>query len=268
MSDYNTSIHKYIKAVRIQLSNNELISGILTISGYIFSTFFVILIVESVFYLEIFYRQKVMIFFWLFSITGYSYYILQFLINRNQWFGNRNDEFIARYIGKRSSVISDQILNTLQIENNKLYGSDDKSLIQHAIERMQKKLDSIPPESIKNNVSDKLIKTVIIIITLFFISFGSKSSSLYPAAIRLFNPNMEFPVPLPFSLVSMTGDLNVIGGDSIIVSPTIIVKSLTFKEGWIVLSQLGVFTLFTLGNSSSRIFRLSSVLQSSTTMIS
>ena len=112
MSDSNTPIHGYIKTVRIQLSYSELFTGILKISGYMVTTFFLLLIIESIFYLEIFYRQKVMTLFWMFTITGYSYYILQFLININQWFGNRNDELIARYIGKRSSVIADQILNT------------------------------------------------------------------------------------------------------------------------------------------------------------
>ena len=178
MSDSITSIRGYINAVRLQLSTSELLSAILKISGYLLPTYFVLLVIESVFYMESFYRQKIMAIFWVLFGTGYCYHFLRFLINKNQWFGNRNDEIIARYIGKKSSVIADRILNTLQIENKKLYGSDDSSLIQHAVDRMKQKLDSIPPEAIQNIISRNMIKPVVSIAGICLVLYGIFNTSL------------------------------------------------------------------------------------------
>ena len=119
MSDSITSIRGYINAVRLQLSTSELLSAILKISGYLLPTYFVLLVIESVFYLEPFYRQKIMTIFWVLFGTGYCYHFLRFLKNKNQWFGNRNDEIIARYIGKShpSFLIESSIPCRLKTKN-------------------------------------------------------------------------------------------------------------------------------------------------------
>ncbi len=220
MSDSNTTIRGYINTVRNRLAESECLTGVIRIIGISIPFFFILLWIESVFYLDIVYRRKIMAIFWILTCTGFGYHILRFLINRNQWFGNRDDEYIARYIGARSTVIADRILNTLQIENRKLIGSNDSSLIDHAVNRMKSKLETITPESIIKAISRKLIQTTVGITVLCLILTVIFRNSLLSSGQRLLNPLTEFSVPMPFTLVSMSGNQSILGGDTVTVSIT------------------------------------------------
>ena len=212
------SIKQYIQSVRLQLIQTEFISGFIKLNLILLPILIIFISFETVYYLETFYRMKMMEFIFIIALTGYLYIILRYLINRYQLFGNMDDEFIARYIGHRSNLISDKILNALQLENNKLIGSNDSSLIQYALDRMKKNLDSIPADSIRQNVSTLLIRFLLVCIMCMIGIISYNVSAMIPGINRLFNPTIEYPVPLPFSLVSMTGNQRVLGGDSVIVS--------------------------------------------------
>ena len=123
------SIKQYIQTVRLQLIRTEFISGFSKLNFLLLPILFIFVSLETVYYLDTFYRRKMMEIFSIIAFTGYLYIILRYMINRYQLFGNMDDEFIARYIGHRSDLISDKILNALQLENNKLIGSSDSSLI-------------------------------------------------------------------------------------------------------------------------------------------
>ena len=151
------SIKNYIKNVRIQLALNELKLGLTRASIFLLFLFFSILLTESIFYIENYYRLKILEVFFTLTFITISYIILRYIVNRNKLFGNMNDENIARFIGNKSDLISDKILNALQLENNKLIGSDDISLIKHAIDRMKSQLDEIPFNFVGEKISKKNI---------------------------------------------------------------------------------------------------------------
>ena len=133
------SIKQYIQSVRLHLIRTEFISGFIKLNLILLPVLLIFISFETVYYLDTFYRRKMMEIVSIVALTGYLYIILRYLINRYQLFGNMDDEYIARYIGHRSDLISDKILNALQLENNKLIGSNDTSLIQYALDRMKKK---------------------------------------------------------------------------------------------------------------------------------
>ena len=212
------SIKNYIQSVRLQLIRTQFILDFIRVTFFLIPILFLFIIIESIYYLDSFYRIKAVEIIFILGSTGYSYLILKYLINRNQLFGNMDDEYIARYIGSRSDIISDKILNALQLENNKHIGSNDSSLIESALDRMKEELDNISSDSIKQIISKKLISSFYIMILVIIFIIGLNNSSVIPGSNRFFNPKTEFSVPLPFTLVSMSGNQRVLGGDSINVS--------------------------------------------------
>ena len=149
------SIKNYINNVRLQLALTQLKLGLINVILLLICLFFSVILIESIFYLENYYRQKIVEVFFTLSFVTISYNIFRYVINRNKFFGNMNDEDIARFIGNKSELISDKILNVLQLENNKLIGSNDSSLIKLAVQRMKSKLDEIPINVINEEIPKK-----------------------------------------------------------------------------------------------------------------
>ena len=182
------SIKNYIQSVRLQLIRIQFILDFIRVTFFLIPILFLFIIIESIYYLDSFYRIKAVEIIFILGSTGYSYLILKYLINRNQLFGNMDDEYIARYIGSRSDIISDKILNALQLENNKHIGSNDFSLIDSALDRMKEELDNISSDSIKQIISKKLISSFYIMILVIIFIIGLNNTSIIPGSNRFFNP--------------------------------------------------------------------------------
>ena len=128
-----------------------------------------------------------------------------------------NDEDIARFIGNKSELISDKILNVLQLENNKLIGSNDSSLIKLAVQRMKSKLDEIPINVINEEILKKDFWHFIYNYHFIFNLYNT-IQNISISYNKNLNPNQDFPVPKPFSLVSLSGNQRVLGGDTLLIS--------------------------------------------------
>ena len=212
------SIKNYINNVRLQLALTQLKLGLINVILLLICLFFSVILIESIFYLENYYRQKIVEVFFTLSFVTISYNIFRYVINRNKFFGNMNDEDIARFIGNKSELISDKILNVLQLENNKLIGSNDSSLIKLAVQRMKSKLDEIPINVINEEIPKKKIFGTLFIIIILFSIYTIQFKTLASATTRILNPNQDFPVPKPFSLISLSGNQRVLGGDTLLIS--------------------------------------------------
>ena len=82
--------------------------GLINVILLLICLFFSVILIESIFYLENYYTKNSGSFFML-SFVTISYNIFRYVINRNKFFGNMNDEDIARFIGNKSELISDKI---------------------------------------------------------------------------------------------------------------------------------------------------------------
>ena len=105
------SIKQYIQSVRLHLVRTEFVAAFIKLNLILLPVLLIFISFETVYYLDTFYRRKMMEIVFIVALTGYLYIIFRYLINRYQLFGNMDDEFIARYIGHRSDLISDKILN-------------------------------------------------------------------------------------------------------------------------------------------------------------
>ncbi len=108
----------------------------------------------------------------------------------------------------------DKILNAIQLEEG-TGKNESKELAQAYINNISKKLESI---NLKPLIHDRrmeplkkgLLGTWIIIILIFSIQHQESADALY----RWSHPATKFFAPKPFSLISLSGDIHILGGET------------------------------------------------------
>jgi len=122
---------------------------------------------------------------------------------------------VAREVGVKGLEKHDEVLNALQLELTSL---DDKrssrQLANQFIENITKKVKTLYESIVYKNIKTRRWRFItlgtILISSLLFVGFYS---SLLLAATHWIHPRTTFPIPQPFELVSLTGDLSLMGGD-------------------------------------------------------
>ncbi|MFQ6616781.1 MAG: hypothetical protein ACE5HZ_08495, partial [Fidelibacterota bacterium] len=141
--------------------------------------------------------------------------VLLLLIRRNR-LPRYSLSQLARDVGKKGFVKRDQVINALQLEEDS--GSaypTSRELAAEFVDQIASKLDRLNPARVMIHqrvpaVRTAALGTVAVSLALwaaFFPQFG-------PAAKHWVHPGVNFPVPLPFELVSPTGNLSIMGGDT------------------------------------------------------
>ena len=107
----------------------------------------------------------------------------------------------------------DTILNALQLESGSRE-NESKELANSYIEKISNKLKELdyPTLLINENLKDLkhgLLATWIICIVVFSLTYQNSANAFY----RWQNPKTEFPAPKPFQLVSLSGDIHILGGE-------------------------------------------------------
>ncbi len=214
----HSSITEFIHFFRSQQVKSKLHRGLvqLAIGSIIF--LFAMGLLESVFYFTIPVRLKTAEFFLLLFCTAISFICLRWLFHYKSFFKNSSNEFLAQNFEKRNPKIGDRLLNALQLE--KLLDDLDKGkdLAEFAVSKLNTELKNISRESLYDPVSKSLKKTLRITLISAVIILLLLINSLPHAFQRLLQPSKDFPVPLPFVLNSMTGNLEVLGGDTLTIS--------------------------------------------------
>ena len=214
----HSSITEFIHFFRSQQVKSKLHRGLvqLAIGSIIF--LFAMGLLESVFYFTIPVRLKTAEFFLLLFCTAISFIYLRWLFHYKSFFKNSSNEFLAQNFEKRNPKIGDRLLNALQLE--KLLDDLDKGkdLAEFAVSKLNTELKNISRESLYDPVSKSLKKTLRITLISAVIILLLLINSLPHAFQRLLQPSKDFPVPLPFVLNSMTGNLEVLGGDTLTIS--------------------------------------------------
>ena len=107
----------------------------------------------------------------------------------------------------------DLILNAFQLEHGKV-DNESTVLANSYIEKINQRLKSVSlNDYFKKDKLNQIKSTLLIIWTgilcVFILNYKSSSN----AFSRLINPNEVFNAPKPFSLLSMSGDIHIIGGE-------------------------------------------------------
>ena len=123
-------------------------------------------------------------------------------------------DVIASSLGKRVFQKKDDlILNAFQLENGTVE-NESTVLANSYIEEISQKLKSVNLNDYFKENKFNQIKSILLIvwtgiISVFFLNYESSSN----AFLRMINPDKVFYAPKPFSLLSMSGDIHIIGGE-------------------------------------------------------
>ena len=178
-------------------------------------TFIAMVQLESVFYFDPKIKKAILIGSSVIFLLITMYWVIYFYWANNNNIQRYNVESLASKLG--SNIFSDKhdtVLNALQLETS-ADQNEETVLAQTYIKNVKEKLNSIDLNiSFNNDESTRLkillLATWVFAILIFFLSYDLSANSFY----RWTNPTKHFPAPKPFSLMSMSGDIHIIGGDN------------------------------------------------------
>ena len=205
-----------ISKILKKYSQKKTINKLVIQLGYLlFSSIFLLAIViffEKIFFIKQLLRLKIVYLFIPILSFLFSYILLKFLIKYFSLLHSNNQYQIAKEIGKEFNSIKDQLLNILQIQNQKNSGNND--LRNYASNYILKKLN-------KNSDSQFLVPKLLIslsISSILILSILSINISFKDAGFRLLNYKTEFTPPLPFTLESTSGDMSAMSSDTLTIN--------------------------------------------------
>ncbi len=137
------------------------------------------------------------------------------------WLSARIDKVKRYQIKELANVIGkvvfpekpDAILNANQLDENK-HNNQSQALAESYILSIKKKLKVLDFEKLIFN--PKIITLKISILSVWIIAilfFSLRYQKTTDAFYRLGHPNSEFPVPKPFSLINLSGNIHILGGE-------------------------------------------------------
>ncbi len=216
----NSALRSFLQQIRTNQANRDLIQGSLSLAALSFIGALILIITEALFYTGTEVRTRMTVLYAALFLSGIFYLIIRYLIYRNGWLQNASDEEMARWVGRVDPDIRDRLLNAYQLENTFEGSGPSADLINAAVDRVVNQLNTQPEDRYRSSVSRRVRNYSIMATVLFFISVGIYNDNLIPAAERLIHPGKEYPVPLPFTLTSLSGDQDILGGDSVTVAFT------------------------------------------------
>ena len=209
-------IEQYLKRVRATLLRKQLLKFFLWAIMLVSIALFVMIQLESIFY----FHPKIKILFIL-GLLG-CVFVLTISETVYLWRAKKNNIYqykidnIAKNLGSKIyKGKGDLVLNALQLE----MGSRDTESVALAdsyIKGINEKLKSINlKEHYNDNKVNKLklilLSSWMVILVVFFLKYETSANSFF----RLANSDKVFFAPKPFTLLSMSGDIHIIGGDSV-----------------------------------------------------
>ncbi len=125
-------------------------------------------------------------------------------------------EALAGRVGYRVGTREDRLLNALQLESELVSNPQraNADLLGAAVDSLNlelRKLDFHELTPRRYHAPKRLLQ-----FTLFMalVAWLSGPREMLRATNRLMHPDIEYPAPMPFILLSLSGDLNVLGGDT------------------------------------------------------
>ena len=113
----NNKILKYLNSLRKIKANSELRISLLRINLIFVTIILILIMIESLFYLETQNRLDVVTYTLSAYLISHSYIIIRYYLNYKNLFNNNSNESIAELIGIKFSNIKDKLINVYQLEN-------------------------------------------------------------------------------------------------------------------------------------------------------
>ncbi|MAJ43166.1 MAG: hypothetical protein CMF96_00290 [Candidatus Marinimicrobia bacterium] len=206
------SLYNFIKEVRIQKANHNLVYSI-----SIFIFIYVLLLsflggIEYTFHFEkhirlLFFESLLFILF-----SSLFYLIARWIIQSKSLFGNYSDSEIAQWIGEQNPEIADRLLNCIQLERTKTLENED--LVNHAIKKLVSQIESSADNNLNQDKGNSHLVFFSLSIFIFISCWNIFKENPENAIFRILNPNIEYEIPVPFKLISITKNQFILGGDT------------------------------------------------------
>lgn len=203
-------IFSILTTYRKKTAINNLFKSTNNICITFFTIFISILIFEHIFYINALLREKIVLIFINFFIIALSYLIIKFIIHYFALFQHKNLYEIAKEIGRKNKEIKDQLINTLQINNN--YKKVNSDLIRYAEKATYKKISKLNLNNFTNKNNHELKKSFMFISIL---TISLIIPIVNEISYRLINYKKDFPPPLPFTISSITKNKSVLSNDDL-----------------------------------------------------
>ncbi len=210
------SIKNFIQSFRIKQAKSFFYSDLIKLFTYSILLIVLATLFESFLYFSSFTRTLIASYFLILFCTSIIYLFARRLLHSKNLFNNSGDQSLAKKYALRDQKIGDRLINALQLENNLNQITKGKDLAETAIDRLSKEINNTSQNKLFDPISSSLKRFFVLSLSLLIlIPFIDTSRS---ALQRLFDPQKEFLIPLPFSMHSIDGNVNVLGGDTLTVN--------------------------------------------------
>ena len=209
-------IEEYLKKVRITLLRRQLLKLFLWTVILVSVVIFIIIQLESIFYFHPRIKNSFII-----GLAGITILLIIFE-TVYLWRAKTNNihqykiHNIAKSLGSQIfKEKGDLIINAWQLEIG-AGGNESTALADSYIEGIDKKLKLVNLKDYFNNDKLNQLKSILlaswmVILAVFFLKYDASANSFF----RLANSSKVFLAPKPFSLLSMSGDIHIIGGEDV-----------------------------------------------------
>lgn len=122
---------------------------------------------------------------------------------------------LAREVGRYGFDKHDQVTNALQLEGDSSPYRTSRELADEFVNQIVSVLDGLNPARVVHNPRIPAFRTAALTAVGVSLALGVTFSSWFTsAADHWIHPRTTFPIPLPFQLVSRTGNISLMGGDT------------------------------------------------------
>ena len=137
------------------------------------------------------------------------------------WYDEFTEQAVARRIAKTYPEVSDRLVNLLQLSKG-AHSDAPEPLLDRAVLDLSEKIGPIMFEGVASTSKAKRIARLASIPVAAMLLFGLVSPGLFTSAsARILSPNITFSRPTPFEIRVDPGDIEVIKGDSVVISANI-----------------------------------------------
>lgn len=217
MAENFHTINEKLSKLRQNFARFILSKSIIRVLILLIIAFFALAVVEGFRYLDSEVREIILFLYIGLGITFLAIPFVYYILIRKNKIHKFNDYQLAKMIGKKYEDIRDSLFNVLQLQ--KMSERESKgfsnALILQSIKKIAEEIepysfeDVIPCYELKKSVRSLLL--VLLCIVVFFVI----SPQFYISATeRLLHPEKDYPIPLPFTISSISGSFGILGSDS------------------------------------------------------
>ena len=133
------------------------------------------------------------------------------------WWPWVRPEAIAARVGHRlDASAADRLLNALQLERRLATETNPENadLMNHAVHKVAKALTGLDARALTPRRYHPPLRLAAAMLAVLLLAWVTAPGAMLESAGRLLHPGQDYPAPTPFILVALTGDSQVLAGDT------------------------------------------------------